>query len=60
MSMCRTPKGASASMTAFCTAGVEPMVPASPMPFTPIGFDGLGVTVDAISKLGTSAEEGTR
>ena len=38
MSMCRTPRGASASMIAFCTAGVEPMVPASPMPLAPSGL----------------------
>ena len=38
MSMCRTPRCASASMIAFCTAGVEPMVPASPMPLAPSGL----------------------
>jgi hypothetical protein len=39
------PIGRSASTTAFITAGVEAMVPASPMPFTPIGLVGDGVTV---------------
>jgi hypothetical protein len=38
MSMCRTPRCASASMIAFCTAGVAPMVPASPMPLAPSGL----------------------
>ena len=35
MSTWRTPRRFRASTTAFCTAGVEPIVPASPMPFTP-------------------------
>ena len=35
-----TPIGRSASTTAFITAGVEVMVPASPMPFTPSGLVG--------------------
>ena len=38
MSMCRTPRWATASMTAFCTAGVAPIVPASPMPLAPRGL----------------------
>ncbi len=38
MSMCRTPRCATASMTAFCTAGVDPMVAASPMPLAPSGL----------------------
>ncbi len=45
MSMCLTPSGESASMTALTAAGVEPMVPASPMPFTPRGFVFVSVTV---------------
>ena len=60
MSMSVTPRGASASTTAFITAGVAAIVPASPMPFTPSGFDGLGVTVWSSSMLGTSAADGTR
>ena len=31
--------------TALTTAGVEPIVPASPTPLTPSGFTGVGVTV---------------
>lgn len=38
MSMCRTPRSARASTTAFCTAGVAPMVPASPSPLAPSGL----------------------
>ena len=35
-------------MTALITAGVEPIVPASPTPFTPNAVMGLGVTVESI------------
>ena len=42
--MCRTPRWATASTTAFCTAGVEPIVPASPMPLAPSGLSGVGVS----------------
>ena len=45
MSMCVTPNGASASTTALTTAGGEPTVADSPMPFAPIGWCGDGVTV---------------
>ena len=38
MSMCRTPRCATASTIAFCTAGVAPIVPASPMPLAPSGL----------------------
>ena len=38
MSMCRTPRWLSASTMAFCTAGVAPIVPASPMPLAPSGL----------------------
>ena len=55
MSMCRTPRCATASMTAFCTAGVAPIVPASPMPLTPSGFSVVGVSLATSSKLGSSA-----
>jgi hypothetical protein len=58
MSRWRTPRCASASTTAFCTAGIEPIVPASPIPFAPSGFIGVGVSVDAVSKLGSSAALG--
>ncbi len=52
MSRCRTPKGASASTTALTTAGVEPMVAASPIPLAPSGLKGVGVTVSAVVKAG--------
>ena len=38
MSTWRRRDGASASITAFCTAGVAPIVPDSPMPFAPSGL----------------------
>src|SRR6266481_6009935 len=49
MSMCFTPNGASASTTEFTTAGEQPIVPASPTPFTPSGFTGDGVIVCELS-----------
>ena len=55
MSMWRTPRWLTASMTAFCTAGVAPIVPASPMPLTPSGLTGVGVSLVSSSKLGSSA-----
>jgi hypothetical protein len=38
------PPRTSASLTAFSTAGIDPVTPASPDPFTPIGFfvEGVG------------------
>ena len=51
------PRCATASMIAFCTAGVEPMVAASPMPFAPRGLRGDGVSVECVSKFGNSAAE---
>ena len=45
MSMWRTPRWLSASTTAFCTAGMEPIVPDSPMPLAPSGLSGVGVSV---------------
>ena len=59
-SMSVMPKGDSASTMALMTAGAEPIVPASPMPFTPSGLVGLGVTVWSSLKLGTSAADGTQ
>ena len=44
-STCRTPRWRSASTTAFCTAGVDPMVADSPMPLAPSGLTGVGVSV---------------
>ena len=54
-----TPSGRSASTIALMTAGVDPIVPASPMPFTPSGLVGLGVTVWSMTMAGTSAAAGT-
>jgi ferredoxin-NADP reductase len=54
-SMWRTPRCATASMIAFCTAGVAPIVPASPRPLAPSGLRGVGVWLSASSKLGSSA-----
>ena len=49
MSTWRTPNPLRASTTEFTTAGVQPMVPASPTPYTPRGFTGDGVTVWLVS-----------
>src|SRR5256885_4417592 len=56
----RTPNGWSASTMAFITAGVEAIVPASPIPFVPNGFTGLGVMVAASSNDGRSEAVGIR
>ena len=58
MSMWRTPRWLSASITALCTAGVAPMVPASPIPLTPNGFRCVGVAMSSSVKLGSSAADG--
>jgi hypothetical protein len=58
MSMCVTPRWRTASTTAFWIAGVEPMVPDSPMPFAPRGLRGLSVCVFETSKLQSSAADG--
>ena len=47
-------------MTAFCTAGVDPIVPDSPTPLAPSGLCGLGVTVVAVATSGISPIEGIR
>ena len=47
MSRCRT---FIASTTAFTTAGVDPIVAASPMPFAPSGLRGVGVTVADVAE----------
>ena len=44
-------------MTADCTAGVEPIVPDSPMPLAPSGLMNVGVSMCTSSKLGSSAAE---
>ena len=43
--MSRTPIGRSASTMLLTTAGVDAIVPASPMPLTPSGFEVAGVCV---------------
>ena len=58
MSMCFTPRCETASTTALWIAGVEPIVPDSPMPFAPSGLRGLSVWVLLTSKLGSSAADG--
>ncbi len=45
-------------MTAFWTAGVEPIVADSPIPFAPSGFSGVGVSVLDASREGASAAVG--
>src|SRR5438132_6313992 len=59
ISMWRTPNGDSASQTAFTMHGVEASVPASPTPFTPMGFTGDGVTVCSSVKSGKKCAFGT-
>ena len=54
-----TPRGASASHTAFTRVGTDAMVPVSPTPFTPRGFTGDGVTVCAVSIFGICDAFGT-
>ena len=49
--MCGRRGGETASTTALCTAGVEPIVADSPMPFAPSGLSGLSVSVFDTSKL---------
>src|SRR5258708_7797936 len=60
MSMCRTPRCDSASTTAFWIAGVEPIVPVSPIPFPPRGLFGLRVSVVAVTTSGTSPMLGVK
>ncbi len=45
----------SASITAFSAAGVEPIVPDSPIPFAPSGLTGVGVSMRDVLELGNSA-----
>ena len=58
MSTLVTPSGRSASMTALYTAGVDAMVPVSPMPFTPRGFTVVGVSVMPSSNFGNASALG--
>src|SRR5215217_6985203 len=59
MSRCRMPSGASASMTAFTTAGADAIVPVSPAPFTPSGLTSVGVSVRSSSRGGNHSAFGT-
>ena len=52
-----TPRCDTASITAFCTAGVAPIDPASPMPLAPSGLYDVGVSMSTSSKLGTSVAD---
>jgi hypothetical protein len=60
ISMCVTPRCETASITALWMAGVEPIVPDSPMPFAPNGLRGLSVCVFDVSKLHNSEAAGRR
>ena len=55
---CPAAKRNVAMRTTSCTAGVEPIVPDSPMPFAPSGLSGLGVSVLNTSYDGSSAADG--
>src|SRR5206468_8913538 len=59
MSICLMPSGDSASITALTIAGVDAIVPASPIPLTPSGFVFVSVTVWSSANGGTSAAVGT-
>src|SRR5262245_1703824 len=59
ISMCLTPNPLSASTAADTMLGVDPRVPASPTPFAPSGFTGVGVTVLCSSKRGKSMARGS-
>ena len=58
MSMWRTPRWESASITAFWTAGPAPMVPPSRTPFACNGFRSVGVASGTVTNAGSSAALG--
>src|SRR5262249_38569237 len=58
MSTVRTLSGRRASTTALCTAGVEPIVPDSPIPLAPRALAGVGVSISTTSQSGSSEEAG--
>ena len=58
MSMSLTPTAASASCTAFISAGGAPIAPASPQPLTPSGLCVHGVTLVATLNVGRSSARG--
>ena len=57
MSMWRTPRWLIASITAEWTAGVEPIVPDSPMPFAPSGLTAVAVSIGIRSTCGSRSIE---
>src|SRR2546427_7667726 len=59
MSSCRTPTGASASMTAFMTAGSAPTVPASPAPLAPSGLSFVGTGLLSMCMSGNVSPRGS-
>src|SRR5690606_19888147 len=58
MSSRSTPRGRSASITAFMTAAGAAIAPASPHPFTPSGLCGQGVSCVMTVKDGRSSARG--
>src|SRR5205807_8280381 len=52
------PIAASALLTAFITAGIAPIVPASPTPLTPSGFLSVGVEFSSNSNEQKSSARG--
>src|SRR5258708_23761224 len=58
ISMWRTRRWESASITAFWTAGPAPIVPPSPTPFAPNGFRSVGVASATVTNAGNSAALG--
>ncbi len=58
MSMRSMPSGLNASITALITTGGAPMVPDSPIPFTPIGLVRQRTSSSAIWKSGSMSARG--
>ena len=58
MSRWRTPSGASASLTAFMSAGSAPTVPASPTPLAPSGLTLVTTSCESTVKSGRSSARG--
>lgn len=58
ISMWRTPRWETASITAFWTAGPAPMVPPSPMPLAPSGFRSVAVASGTVTNAGSSVALG--
>jgi len=58
ISMCRTPRPASASTIALITAASAGVVPPSPPERTPSLFEGAGTSLSAVAKNGTVSARG--